>query len=199
MSSSKGDSSSIYADELDENVLSDEFKDLKSLRYDETKENSKGFNEKNGLFYTGIKENGLPQVFYRDESDNLSLHTINDHTKQLADKEYLRTGIPANINDLENPKIENPEMPGGGPKRKLSSPEIMSIEKPSVEIWNKLTKVKLQHILKKYGLHVSGDKRILINRLMENNIEYEEANSLDIKSKRRRWLNLLKKQKNKLF
>jgi len=178
MSSSKGDSSSIYADELDENVLYDEFKYLKSLIYDETKENSKGFNKKNGLFYTGIKENGLDQVFYRDESDNLSLHTINDRTKRFADREYSRTGMPANINDLENP-----EMLGGGPKRKLSSPEIMSIEKPSVEMWNKLTKVKLQHILKKYGLRVSDDKRILINRLMENNIEYEEANSLDIKSK----------------
>ena len=179
MSSSKGDSSSIYADELDENVLYDELNDLKSLRYDETKKNSKGFNEQDGLFYTGIEENGLQQVIYRDESSNLSLHTINDRTKRFAHREYLRTGIPANINDLEDP-----EMPGGGPKRKLSSPEIMSIEKPSVEIWNKLTKVKLQHILKKYGLPVSGDKKIiLINRLMENNIEYEEANSLDIKNK----------------
>lgn len=189
MSSSKDYSSSIYADDLDEKVLYDEFKYLKSLIYDETKENSKGFNKKNGLFYTGIKENGLDQVFYRDESDNLSLHTINDRTKRFADREYSRTGIPANINDLENP-----EMLGGGPKRELSSPEIMSIEKPSVEIWNKLTKVKLQHILKKYGLRVSDDKRILINRLMENNIEYEEANSLDIKKSKTKQN---KTQKNK--
>lgn len=75
----------------------------------------------------------------------------------------------------------------------------MSIEKPSVEIWNKLTMIKLKHILKKYGLPVSGDKKIiLINRLMENNIEYEEANSLEIKSKtKQNKTKKNKRQKNK--
>lgn len=102
-------SSFSTVDESDENVLydeivlSDEFNYLKSLRFDKT--NSKGFNEKNGLFYTGIKENGLPQVFYRDESGNLSLHTINYRTERFADREYFRTGKPANINDLEHPEM----------------------------------------------------------------------------------------------
>ena len=75
----------------------------------------------------------------------------------------------------------------------------MSIEKPSVEICNKLTMIKLKHILKKYGLPVSGDKKIiLINRLMENNIEYEEANSLEIKSKtKQNKTKKNKRQKNK--
>lgn len=93
MSSSKGYSSFSTVEELDENVLYDELNDLKSLRYDETKKNSKGFDERTGLFYTGIEENGLDQVIYRDESRNLSLHTINDRTKRLAHREYLRTEI----------------------------------------------------------------------------------------------------------
>jgi hypothetical protein len=87
--SSSSSSSSNYMDEEDEKNIYNELNKLKKQVYAKTEE--KGFNKENGLFYTGIKVEGLSEVIYRDESDNLSLHVINDRTERYANREYKKT------------------------------------------------------------------------------------------------------------
>lgn len=152
-----------------------EFNELKKFKY---KTDGKGFNEDDGLFYTGVVQNDKDgnlyhEVFYRDESDNVSLHLIDERTKRRARMHYQRWGIPLNLDD---PSL-NIESGGSGKdtgkKVKVATKvRVATKVKCSKPNWNALTVKQLKSILKKNELDIKGNKATIIQRLMENNIEY---------------------------
>ena len=100
----------------DNDQLIREFNELKQLRY---KTDGKGFNEDDGLFYTNpvqFEDSIYDEVYYRDESDNVSLHLIDERTKRRARTHYRRWGIPLNLDD---PSLNNKK--DGGGKRPRSN------------------------------------------------------------------------------
>jgi len=137
----------------------------------------KEFNKEYSFLYTGIKKEGLPEVTYRDESNNLSLNVTNKLTQYYANKEYKKTNIPLNINDLYNNDTF------GGTKLNLSldeqnkypsnNPSNNSSNNPTIEKWRNLTVKQIKYFLIKANLPTSGVINVLIDRLLKNNVKYE--------------------------
>jgi hypothetical protein len=151
----------------DNDQFMEEFNDLKKYKY---KTDRKGFNEDDGLFYTGRVEEKdgkvhREEVFYRDESDNVSLHLIDARTKRHAGWNYLREGKPLNLDD---PPLNSGGSGKGRGKKSSNKREIVS----STPNWNALTVNQLKYFLRKNGLVLKGNKDAIIQRLIDNNIEY---------------------------
>jgi len=137
----------------------------------------KEFNKEYSFLYTGIKKEGLPEVTYRDESNNLSLNVTNKLTQYYANKEYKKTNIPLNINDLYNNDTlcgtklnlsldEQNKYPSNNPSNNSSN-------NPTIEKWRNLTVKKIKYFLIKANLPTSGVINVLIDRLLKNNVKYE--------------------------
>jgi len=107
LKSVRSSAASNNMDEDDDENLYNELNTLKEQVY--TKTGGKGFNKENGLFYTGIKIEGLPEVIYRDESSNLSLHIINERTERHSNREYKKTkGINSRYSKCHRIGMESP-------------------------------------------------------------------------------------------
>jgi len=158
-------------DEEEEQNIYNELNKLKKQVYTKTEE--KGFNKENGLFYTGIKVEGLPEVLYRDESDNLSLHIIKERTERYANREYKKTGLPLNINDLENIDIIGGDNSNLSSVQQNISPTYLSLNNSTREMWNELTVKQIKYFLRKANLPISGNKSAIVERLLNNNVKYE--------------------------
>lgn len=172
LKSFRSSAASNNMDEDDDENLYNELNTLKEQVY--TKTGGKGFNKENGLFYTGIKIEGLPEVIYRDESSNLSLHIINERTERHSNREYKKTeGIPLNINDLENVDIVGGDNSNILSSQQNTSPTNLTLNNPTREMWNKLTVKQLKCVLLQAKLPISGNKSVIVDRLLNNKVEYE--------------------------
>lgn len=137
----------------DDDELIGELNSLKTL-YDE--KTGKGFNPNDGYFYTGIKDtDGSPEIIYRDESDNLSVHFINDRFKRHAVNVYKKEGIPFNVDDFFT---EDVTTGGGTPSQEMLDKDKASIH-TTYEQWYELSVEKLKQVLKNNVLKVSGNKQ----------------------------------------
>ena len=148
--------------------LINELNDLKTKTYNES--SRIGFNPNDGYFYTGLVDDSLEEIIYRDESDNLSTHFIDERFKRHAANVYKKSSIPFNVSNFFEDEIMNDDTIGGTP-----SQENISKYNPTVE--------QLKNVLKENNLHYSGKKQDLINRLIARNIKLPEPKQKNTKQK----------------
>ena len=154
---------------VDDDDLYDELNILKKEIYNKESKEKRGFNNKDGFFYTGVVDlNGSSEIIYRDKSDNLSVHSINEDYARLARQEYNNRGIPLDMNELSVDKKT-----GGDPSQEMKNPLTPVLHAYTTpKIWDSLGMKEMKIILKEKGLKVSGNKASLIKRLTDNNIIY---------------------------
>jgi len=158
---SSGSSSNCSLQHKCDGDLITELNDLKTKIYN--KSSPIGFNPNDGYFYTGqaSADKICQEIIYRDESDNLSTHFIDDRFKRHAVNVYKTSGIPFNVSDFFEDERMNDDMIGGTP-----SQENISKYNPTNE--------QLKNVLKENNLPSSGKKQDLINRLIAKNIKLPE-------------------------